>query len=114
MKQSDKDLILKITKLCLDSTCDTFHPFIDFSPHVNSICVAVHMDGWNGKDKAIYLQAYYPPTSKTLQSVHDDLVGLIKTHTFNYSPEQLQKTEAEKKQVLINSLKKQLNELEHQ
>ena len=112
MKQSDKDLILKITKLCLDSTCDTFHPFIDFSPHVNSICVAVHMDGWNGKDKAIYLQAYYPPTSKNLQSVHDDLVGLIKTHDFNYSSEQLEKTASERKAIKIATLKQEIAELE--
>ena len=98
MKKHDKDLIVKITKLCVNSACDTFHPFIDFSPHVKSLSVNVHVDGWNGNDAPVTLQAYFPPTGiRSLQKVHDDLVELIKSHEFRYSPEQLKKTEEARK-----------------
>ena len=113
MKQSDKDLILKITKLCLDSTCDTFHPIITSSSHVNSISVDVHTNGWNGKDQPIRLQSYYPPIgTMTLSIMHEDLVKLIKAHDFNHSPEELRKTTAERKAIKIAALKLEITELE--
>lgn len=115
MKSTDKELILKITKLCLDSTCDTFHPNMELSSHVKSLTVNVYINGWDGKDP-VRLHSYYTHIAignETLQSVHDDLVKLIKAHEFNYSPEQLKKSEAKKKAARIAELKNELDGLEN-
>ena len=113
MKQSDKDLILKITKLCLDSTCDTFHPFIDYAPHAKMLDVRVYVDGWSGRGKPIFLGAYYQQGDiKMLQLVHDELVKLINDHEFRYSPAQIAKTKAGKTANRIAELKLEITELE--
>lgn len=114
MKNAENELILEITKMCLEYNCDTLTMFCEYCAHVNQFQLRVFMGGWKGSADPSYSKDVYLYTwdsNQLLTRTIGELKQIKEEHDTLYAPEYIDSTRERERLDKIEALQRQIEEL---